>query len=58
MGAVDVVRRFSGFVGAVQEAAIFGVSEQQLGQLSAASADRDVEGGVSFLNGNMIIADR
>lgn len=50
MAAVNVVRRLSGLVGSVQQAAIFGVAEQQLGQAAAAAADGDVERGVSFLD--------
>lgn len=58
VGAVDVVRRLSSFVGPVQEAAIFWVPEQQLGQLSAAPADRNVQGGVPFLKENMLTAEQ
>lgn len=49
MAAVDVVWRLSGLVGPVQQAAIFGVSEEELGQAAAPPPDGDVEGRVSFL---------
>lgn len=49
MAAVDVVRRLSGLVGSVQQAAIFGVSEEELGQTATTPTDGDVEGRVSFL---------
>lgn len=49
VGAVNVVWSFSGFVGAVQQAAIFGVPKQQLGQLSASPTDGDMERSISFL---------
>lgn len=50
VAAVDVVRRLSGLVGPVQQAAIFGVAEQQLGEATAPAADGDVERSVSFLS--------
>lgn len=50
MGAVDVVGGFSGFVGPVKQAAIFGVPQQQLSQLTASPSDGDVERRVSFLS--------
>lgn len=49
VAAVDVVRRLSGLVGAIQQAAIFGVSEEELGQTTTPPTDGDVEGRVSFL---------
>ncbi len=49
MAAVDVVRRLARLVGAIQQAAIFGVSEEELGQTAAPPTDGDVEGRVSFL---------
>ena len=49
VAAVDVVRRLSPLVGPVQQAAIFGVPQQQLGQPPAPPPDGDVEGRVSFL---------
>lgn len=51
VGAVDVVRCLSSFVGAVKQAAIFGVPQQKLSQLSASPSDGNVEGCVSFLSG-------
>lgn len=51
VGAVDVVWCLSGFVGAVKQAAIFRVPQQQLGQLSASPSDGNVERRVSFLKG-------
>lgn len=50
MAAVDVVRRLPGLVGPVQQAAIFGVSEQELGQAAAPPTDGDVQRRVSFLD--------
>lgn len=50
VAAVDVVRRLPGLVGAVQQAAIFGVTEQELGQAAAPPADGDMEGRISFLD--------
>lgn len=49
VAAVDVVRSLPGLVRPVQQAAIFGVSKEQLGQATAPTADGDVEGSVSFL---------
>ena len=49
MAAVDVVGRLPGLVGPVQQAAIFGVPEEELGQPAAPPTDGDVEGRVSFL---------
>lgn len=49
VGAIDVVRCFSSFVGTIQQAAIFRVPQQQLGQLSATPSNGDVERRVSFL---------
>lgn len=49
MAAVDVVRRLARLVGPVQQAAIFGVPEEELCQAAAPPADGNVEGGVSFL---------
>lgn len=49
VGAIDVVRCFSSFVGTVQQATIFRVPQQQLGQLSATPSNGDVERRVSFL---------
>lgn len=49
MAAVDVVRCLSSFVWAVKQASVFGVPQKQLGQLSAASPDGDMEGRVTFL---------
>lgn len=50
MGTVNVVRGLSCFVGAVQQAPIFGVPKQQFSQFSAASTDGNVEGCVPFLD--------
>lgn len=50
MATVDVVRSLSGLVGSVQQAAIFGVSEEKLCQATAPPPDGNVEGRVSFLN--------
>lgn len=52
MGAVDVVRCLSCFVGSVEQAAVFGVSQQQLGQLPTSTSDGDVQRRVSFLGKN------
>ena len=49
VGAVDVVGRLPGLVGPVQQAAVFRVPQQQLGQLAAPPPDGDVKGRVSFL---------
>lgn len=49
VAAVDVVRRLPALVGSVQQAAVFGVPEEQLSQAAAPAADGDVEGSVSFL---------
>lgn len=49
VGAVDVVRRLPCFVGSVEQAAVFGVPQQQLGQLPAPTPDGDVQRRVSFL---------
>lgn len=49
MGAVDVVWGLSSSVGPVKQAAIFGVPQQQLSQLTASPSDGDVERRVSFL---------
>lgn len=49
VAAVDVVRRLSGLVGAVQQASIFGVPEEELGQAAAPPPDGDVKRSVSFL---------
>ena len=49
VAAVDVVRRLARLVGPVQQAAIFRVPQQQLGQLAAPPPDGDVKGRVSFL---------
>ena len=49
VGAVDVVRRLARLVGAVQQAAIFRVPQQQLGQTPAPPPDGDVKGRVPFL---------
>lgn len=54
VGAVNVVWCFSSFVGAVEQAAIFRVPQQQLSQLSAAPSDGNVERRVSFLKGQKI----
>jgi len=52
MATVDIVRRFSGLVGSVQQAAIFGVSEEELGQAATPAANGDVKGRVSSLARN------
>ena len=49
VAAVDVVRRLSRLVGSVQQAAIFRVSEEELGQAATPTTDSDVKGCVSFL---------
>ncbi|KAF3835811.1 hypothetical protein F7725_028369 [Dissostichus mawsoni] len=46
---VDVVRRLPALVGPVQQAAIFGVPEEELSQSAAPPSDGDVEGRVSSL---------
>lgn len=51
MSTVDVVRRLSCFVWSVEQAAVFGVPQQQLGQLPASTSDGDVQWCVSFLGG-------
>lgn len=50
VGTVNVIRGFSCFVGTVQQAAIFGVPQQQFSQFSAASTDGNVERCVPFLD--------
>lgn len=50
MGAVDVIRRLSSFVGPVKQTAIFRVPQQQLSQLSASPSNGNVEGCISFLS--------
>lgn len=50
VAAVNVVRRFSGLVRAVQQAAIFGVPEEELGQAPAPPTDGDVKRCVSLLH--------
>lgn len=50
VSAVDVVGCFPGFVGAVQQAAVLRVPQQQLGQLSAPPSDGNVQRCVSFLS--------
>lgn len=54
MAAVDVVRRLSGLVGPVQQAAIFRVPEEELSQSATPPPDRDVEGRVSFLQAEVL----
>lgn len=49
MGTVNVVWCLSSFVGAVQEAAIFRVPQQQLSQFSASPSDGNVKGCIPFL---------
>lgn len=49
VAAVDVVWRLSGLIGSVQQAPVFGVSEEELGQAATPPTDSDVEGRVSFL---------
>ena len=55
MAAVNVVRRLSRLVGAVQQAAIFGVSKEELGQAATAPTNSDVEGCVSFLEKQKLV---
>lgn len=49
MAAVDVVRGLPRLVGPVQQTAVFGVPEEELGQAAAPPTDGDVEGRVPFL---------
>lgn len=49
VGAVDVVWCLSSLVGAVKQAAIFGIPQKQLSQLAAPPSDGNVKGCVSFL---------
>lgn len=50
MAAVNVVWRFSSLVRAVQQAAIFGVPQEELSQAAAAPTNGNVEGRVSLLH--------
>lgn len=50
VAAVNVVRRFSGLVRAVQQAAIFGVPEEELSQAPAPPTNGDVKRCVSLLH--------
>lgn len=50
VAAVNVVRRFPGFVRAVQQAAIFGVPEEELSQAPAPPTNGDVQRCVSLLH--------
>ena len=49
MTAVDVVGRLPGLVGAVQQAAIFRVPQEELSQTAASPANGNVERGVPSL---------
>ncbi len=49
MAAVDVIGCLSSFVGPVEQAAIFRVTEKELSQPAAPSTNGDMKRGVPFL---------